>query len=141
VRCLRTRRHLSVALLTARAADAGRRAGLALGPDALRSIAEDLARHIRCYDLVAVSGAAEVMRTFSEATCERTSVILDRLRAATATLPRVPPGGSSPLWGLRPGPQMVTIQRPYSRRLGTASRRPTLRPFASQARRTDSAKR
>jgi GGDEF domain-containing protein len=103
-RCLRTRRHLSVALLTAGAADAGRRAGLALGPDALQSIAEDLARHIRCCDLVAASGAAEVMRMFSEATCERTSVILDRLRAATATLPRVPPGGSSPLSGLATWP-------------------------------------
>ncbi len=103
-RCLRTRRHLSVALLAAGAAAAVTGQRLALGPDALRSIAEDLARHIRRYDLVAVSGAAEVMLMFPEATRERTDVILGRLRATTAALPGVASGGPPPLWGLATWP-------------------------------------
>jgi DNA-binding NarL/FixJ family response regulator/GGDEF domain-containing protein len=103
-RCLRTRRHLSVVLLSATAPDATATQGLIVGPETLRPMAEDLARHIRPYDLVAVSGGAEVTFMFPEATCENTKIILGRLRAAGAALPRSEPEGSPPLWGFATWP-------------------------------------
>lgn len=70
-----------------------------MGPEALRPIADELARHIRRYDLVAVAGAAEVVLMFPEATLESTKHILGRLRTATPT-----PREWSALWGVATWP-------------------------------------
>lgn len=98
-RCLRTRRHLSVALLSATVPDSAASEEPAMGPETLRPIADELARHIRRYDLVAVAGAAEVVLMFPEATLESTKHILGRLRTATPT-----PREWSALWGVATWP-------------------------------------
>lgn len=99
-RCLRTRRHLSMVLLTAPAPDAPAPQDPAPDPDPFPRIAEELARHVRRYDLVAVSGSTEVALMFPEATRENAGIILGRLRAAAG-----PAAGSTPpLWGIATWP-------------------------------------
>ncbi len=99
-RCLRTRRHLSMVLLTAPAPDTTTPREPAPDPGAFRRIAEELARHVRRYDLVAVSGGTEVTLMFPEATRENAGIILGRLRAAAGPAP----GRTPPLWGLATWP-------------------------------------
>ncbi len=88
-RSLRTRRHLSVALL---AIDAGTDRATAHSqatvPDLLPTVARHVARHIRGYDLVAAFGAAELVLLFPDATREEAEAILARLRTITVVLPR-----------------------------------------------------
>lgn len=99
-RCLRTRRHLSMVLLTTPAPDAPAAQEPALDPDAVRRIADELARHVRRYDLVAISGGVEVALMFPEATRENAGFILDRLRTAVGPAP----GRMPPQWGLATWP-------------------------------------
>jgi GGDEF domain-containing protein len=103
-RCLRTRRHLSLALVIVRAADKTTTYGPALSPDALLGIAAEIARHIRPYDLVATSGTAELTLLFPEATSENADIILTRLRMITAAPPGPPLRESRRVWGLATWP-------------------------------------
>ncbi|HKX19342.1 MAG TPA: response regulator [bacterium] len=99
-RCLRTRRHLSMVLLSAPAPDAAARQEPVPDSDAVRRMAEELARHVRRYDLVAISADVEVALMFPEATRENAGIILGRLRAAVGAAP----GTMAPLWGLATWP-------------------------------------
>lgn len=99
-RCLRTRRHLSMVLLTAPVPDATAPQEPVSDPEAVRRMAEELARHVRRYDLVAISEGVEVALMFPEATRENAGVILGRLRAAVGAASGVTP----PLWGLATWP-------------------------------------
>ena len=99
-RCLRTRRHLTMVLLTAPAPDAAVPHGTAPDSEAVRRVAEELARHVRRYDLVAVSGTTEIALMFPEATRENAGTILGRLRAAAGPAPE----RTAPLWGLATWP-------------------------------------
>jgi len=103
-RCLRTRRHFSVLLVIEPFADTPTTQDTNLRPDALLDVAQELARHVRGYDLVTFSGGDEVMLMFPEATREHADTILVRLRATTASLPGSVLGGSPRTWGLATWP-------------------------------------
>lgn len=115
-RCLRTRQHLSVMFVVLR--DAGPPSAMTLGPHSALKMAQDVVRHVRRYDLVAVAGAAEVMLLFPLTTRENTEAIVARLRRVPAPLPATRSWGIA-TWPADGGDSAALLQA-ARRRLGSA---------------------
>lgn len=115
-RCLRTRQHLSVILVVLR--DVGLPSATILGAHSALEMAQDVVRHVRRYDIVAVAGAAEVMLLLPLTTRENTEAILARLRRVTAPFP------ATRSWGVATWPadggDSVALLQTARRRLASA---------------------
>jgi GGDEF domain-containing protein len=100
-RCLRARRHLSVVLTSAvSATDRSARLGR-VSPRAVEQMARHLARHVRGYDLVAVSDTAELALLLPETGRKAAQSIVARLCTVVAALPGCPPAfAREDAWGI-----------------------------------------